>query len=55
MYILASFHYCPYLLIKLMSISFVLVSESEVQNMVNVYKKLAALSPRDTFIDRKTL
>lgn len=29
-------------------------SESEVQNMVNVYKKLAALSPRDTFIDRKT-
>jgi len=30
-------------------------SESEVQNMVNVYKKLAALSPRDKYIDRSTL
>lgn len=29
-------------------------SESEVQNMVNVFKKLAALSPKDKFIDRKT-
>ncbi|CAH3029489.1 unnamed protein product [Porites evermanni] len=29
-------------------------SESEVQNMVNVYHKLAALSPRDKYIDRNT-
>ena len=33
----------------------ILVSESEVQNMVNVYKKLASLSPRDKYIDRNTL
>lgn len=29
-------------------------SEGEIQNMVNVFKKLAVLSPRDKYIDRKT-
>jgi len=29
-------------------------SESEVQSMVRVYNNLAALSPRDKYIDRKT-
>lgn len=32
-----------------------LVSDSEVQSMVHVYNNLAALSPRDKFIDRNTL
>lgn len=39
----------------LISVYIILVSESEAQNMVNVYKKLASLSPRDKYIDRNTL